>query len=232
VDAVAGPGPLDALHVGGGGFTMPRYLRAVRPGSTGLVLEIDPGVVEVSRKRLGLRPGPDLQVRIGDARPLHGDVPPATQDLVFGDAFGDLAVPWHLTTLEFARSLKATLRPDGIYLLNLIDHPPMRFAQAEVATLLKVFGHVVVIATPPMLAGESGGNVVVVAGDRPLEEAAIRTRIAARAGEEKVVAGRDFAGDAPVLTDDHAPVDQWLGQAGRTSPAARALIARLAPSLG
>ena len=35
------PGPLDALHIGGGGFSFPRYLDAVRPGTENLVLEID-----------------------------------------------------------------------------------------------------------------------------------------------------------------------------------------------
>jgi hypothetical protein len=41
--------PLDTLHVGGGGFTMPRYLRAEHPGSTSVVLEVDPLLVELSR---------------------------------------------------------------------------------------------------------------------------------------------------------------------------------------
>ncbi len=221
VDGAAREGPLDGLHVGGGGFTMPRYLRAVRPGSTGLVLEIDPGVVELSRKRLGLTPGPDLRVRIGDARTLVAELPRAAHDVVFGDAFGGLAVPWHLTTLEFARSVKATLRRDGIYVLNVIDNPPMRFAKAEVATLLETFQDVVVVAPPAMLADGYGGNVVVVASDEPIDEGAIASRIAARGGEETVVAGRDFAGDAPVLTDDHAPVDQWLARARRVGAGAR-----------
>ena len=34
IDGFAPPGePIDALHVGGGGFTMPRYIEATRPGS-------------------------------------------------------------------------------------------------------------------------------------------------------------------------------------------------------
>ena len=210
VEAAARAGPLDVLHVGGGGFTMPRYLRAVRPRSTSLVLEIDPGVVELSRERLGLRTGPDLQVRIGDARRAVADLHPASYDVVLGDAFGGLAVPWHLTTIEFARAIHATLRPGGLYVVNLIDEPPLRFARAEVATLLDVFDHVKVIAPGPTIANESGGNVVVAASDDPIAEEEVAARIAARAGDEQVVAGSTFAGRAPTLTDDHAPVDQWL----------------------
>ena len=57
-----------ALHIGGGGFTVPRYLAAVRPGTDNLVLEVDPGVVALGRDQLALRRPPDLRVRVGDAR--------------------------------------------------------------------------------------------------------------------------------------------------------------------
>jgi hypothetical protein len=68
-DALAPAGePLSALHVGGGGLTLPRYLAEVRPGTVSRVLEVDPGVVEVDEEELGLRTSPALQVRVGDAR--------------------------------------------------------------------------------------------------------------------------------------------------------------------
>lgn len=213
--ASAPSGPLDVLHVGGGGFTLPRYLRAVRPESSSLVFEIDPGLVGLAKDRLGLTTGPDLQVRVGDARLLVAGAPKATYDVVVGDAFGGLAVPWHLTTVEFARSLRATLRPGGTYVLNLIDFPPLRFARAEVATLLEVFPHVVVISPPELTSNEQGGNVVVAASDSPLDPAAIAARITARGGDEEVLAGAavtGFASGATVLTDEYAPVDQWLAR--------------------
>ena len=220
IDAAAPSGPIDALHVGGGGFTLPRYLGAVRPGSTNVVLEIDPGLVEVAQDRLGLRKGPDIDVRTGDARLLLDDVPPGSQDAVLGDAFGDVAVPWHLTTVEFLREVAAMLRPDGVYVLNVIDRPPLRFARAETATLLEVFDHVAVIAPPILLSGEHGGNFVLAASDDPIDAAAVAAAVSSRNGEEEVLtdqAARAFAGDAPLLTDDHAPVDQWLARA-RAAP--------------
>jgi Spermidine synthase len=58
IDALAPSGPLDALHIGGGGFTLPRYLAATRPGSASTVLELDPAVVEIGRRRLALETGP------------------------------------------------------------------------------------------------------------------------------------------------------------------------------
>lgn len=97
------PGPLRALFIGGGSYTLPRYLEAVYPGSVSGVLEIDPGVTATARERLGLRTDRSIHVMHGDARLAIRELPDNAYDLVYGDAFSDLAVPWHLTTVEFAR---------------------------------------------------------------------------------------------------------------------------------
>ena len=198
-------GPVEALHIGGGGFTMPRYLASTRPGTASTVLEIDGGLVELDRDRLGLDEVPGVDVRIGDGRILIGGVADRSQDLVLGDAFGGLAVPWHLTTLEAVREVRRVLRRDGVYVVNVIDAPPTRFAKAEAATLLEVFEEVAVLAPRPSLDGETGDNFVLVASMRPLG--------LAPSEDGEVLDGealRAWIGDAPVLRDDHAPVDQWL----------------------
>jgi spermidine synthase len=213
--ATSGDRPLDALHIGGGGFTMPRHLAAAYPGSRHLVFEIDPELVELAQDRLGLTLGPRLRVEVGDARLLIGGLPSSSQDLVLGDAFGDRAVPWHLTTREFIVDVHRVLRPGGLYLLNLIDQPPLRFARAEVATLADVFEHVAVVAPPALLAGQQGGNYVVAASDRPFDDARLESLIRARRGEEQAAVGGDaarFTHDGRILTDDYAPVDQWLAR--------------------
>jgi len=219
IAASAPAGPLRVLHVGGGGFTLPRYLRAVRPGTTSTVLEIDPGILEVSQERLGLRTGPDLDVRIGDARVLLPSVGRGAHDVVLGDAFGGLAVPWHLATKEFLSAVRATLGDGGVYVMNVIDYPPMRFARAEVVTLDRVFDDVAAIAPREVFDGRGGGNVVLVAGVGPLDTQRIASAIAGRRGDEVVVSGAalgDFAAGASPLVDDWAPVDQWLNQARRS----------------
>jgi spermidine synthase len=208
VATAAPPGRLDVLHVGGGGFTLPRFLKAARPGTVSTVLEIDPGIVDLARRRLGLVTAPDLQVRVDDARLAIEDVPRSAYDVVFGDAFGGLAVPWHLTTVEFVRAVHAVLRPGGLYVLNVIDAPPLRFARAETATLLAEFDNVTVVTAP----GGGGGNYVLAASDGPLDLAAIHAAVGARGGQEGVTLGRTFADGARVLTDDYAPVDQWLAR--------------------
>jgi len=216
--ALAPDGPLDVAHLGGGGFTMPRYVSAVRPASTNLVLEIDPGLVEIATDQLGLMAEEGLEVRLGDARISLLDVADDSRDVVVGDAFGGLAVPWHLTTVEAVGEVERVLRPGGIYVANLIDYPPFRFVRAELVTLREVFDHVAVVALATSFAGVEGGNVVLVASDEPIDGERLAAEIALRAGDEVVLVDDEaltFAGDAPVLRDDQAPVDQWLARSSR-----------------
>ena len=214
VDTFREPGePIDALHIGGGGFSLPRYLRATRPGTESLVLELDPTLVDVARTELGLKTGDDLRVQTGDARLGITELEDDTYDLVIGDAFGGLAVPWHLTTAEFVSQVRRVLTDDGVYAVNLIDHPPLGFARAETATLRNAFEHVAVIAPAERIDRDDGGNFVLLASNAPLEPDAIRRTLNERDIDQVVAAGERldaFVGDAEVLTDDYAPVDQLL----------------------
>jgi spermidine synthase len=207
------PGPIQALHLGGGGFTLPRYVTATRPGSGNTVLELDGGLVELDRRRLGVREGPDLSIWIGDARVGLGDRPDASADLVVGDAFGHLVVPWHLATRELTAEVRRVLRPGGVYALNMIDYPPLRFGRAEVATVAAVFPHVALAAPPEALANREGANFVVFASESPLPLDALRNRFATETAPVALISGPElsrFTEGARVLTDDYAPVDQLL----------------------
>lgn len=214
IDVIYPDAPIDALHLGGGGLTLPRYLTATRPQSRNLVLEIDRGVVQLDIDRLGLEVGSGIEVRVRDARNGLAAQPSASRDVVVGDAFGGLAVPWHLTTRETVADVRRVLVPEGVYVLNVIDYPPLLFARAEVATLRDVFPHVAVIARPEVLRKEDGGNLVLVGADRPLPSTAIATELARRTPELQLLSDPHevtrFADDARVLTDDYAPVDQLL----------------------
>ena len=130
-----------------------------------------------------------------------------------GDAFGGLSVPWQLTTREAMELVDAALADDGVYAVNLIDHPPLGFVRAELATLRAVFPHVLLLARAPVLAGEDGGNLVAVASRQPLPSEEIADALTERDLAWQVAEGDEldeFVGDAEVLTDDHAPVDQLL----------------------
>jgi spermidine synthase len=205
--------PLSALHIGGGGLTLPRYLEAVRPGTENLVMEVDPGVVRIDRNRLALETSERVRVRVADGRVGLAEERPGRRDLVVGDAFGGLSVPWQLTTREALGLIDAALADDGVYAVNLIDYPPLDFVRAELATMRAVFPHVLLLAAPSVLAGENGGNVVAVASRGPLPADRIAAAVSDHALSWQVAQGSrldEFVGDAPVLTDDFAPVDQLL----------------------
>lgn len=200
--------PLEALHVGGGGLTMPRYLTATRPGTKNQVYEIDGAVVELDKKELGVRTGPDLGVTVQDGRLGVRNEGTDSKDVIIMDAFSGLSVPWHLTTRELIADVKRVLRSDGVYLVNVIDYGQVLFAKAEIKTLQAEFAHVAVIARPDEFEARGGGNFVLVASDRPINTAAIMATVAP--GNEVRDELTGFVGDAPVLTDDFAPVDQLL----------------------
>lgn len=206
--------PLDALHLGGGGFTMPRYLTATRPGTSNTVFELDGRLLDLVQRELDLRPDPKLRSMVGDARVLLTGTPGDSVDLLVGDAFGHLVVPWHLATREMVAQIRRVLRADGIYVQNVIDYPPLRFIRAEVATVAAEFPHVALVAPTAALRGVEGANFLIVASDAPLALDPLRDRLAASSPEPVELlaraALREFIDGAPVLTDDFAPVDQLL----------------------
>ncbi|MFJ7262934.1 fused MFS/spermidine synthase [Streptomyces globosus] len=219
VDAAFPEGrPLAAHHLGGGGLTLPRYLSAARPGSRSVVSEIDGGVVRINRDHLGLRPDSGVDVRVEDGRLGLRRLDADSRDLVVGDAFGGVSVPWHLTTAEAMADVRRVLNGGGVYVANLIDHGDMAFARAEVATLRGVFEHVAIAGEPEDIGldraiAPSGGNLVALASDRPLDVPATQRALDARGTGWKLATGDGLAswiGDARPLTDDHAPVDQLL----------------------
>ncbi|MFP3913687.1 MAG: fused MFS/spermidine synthase [Actinomycetota bacterium] len=201
-------GPLKVVSIGGGGFTFNSYLAAVRPGTEHLTLEIDHLLVDIGHEHLGL--DEHARVVIDDARRSLLEVDEDWADLVIGDAFSGLSVPWHLTTREFVGDIARRLAPGGIYTMNVIDYGDLDFVRSEMATLTAEFEHTSVFAPPAYLSGEAGGNFVLVASDSPLPLKEIEDAIATRGGAEVAASPEEFVGGARPLTDDFAPVDQMI----------------------
>lgn len=208
VDVLAPPGaPLDALHLGGGGFTLPRYLAATRPGSRSEVAEIDGELVALARAELGLRTDRRaLRVRVADARAVLERRPPGSADLVVLDVFVGTTVPPHLTTVEALAAAARAVRPGGAFVANVIDMPPLATARALVAAATETFATVAIVATRKVVRGRQGGNVVVVATPRPgtLPLDALRRRALRAPVPELLVGGdtlREWLGGARPVRD-------------------------------
>ena len=113
---------LKALFLGGGGYTFPRFIEAKYPEAEIHVVEIDPEITRVAKKYLGVTENTRIRSFNEDGRWFVMNCEEkGTYDFIFGDAFNDLSIPYHLTTKEFAVQLKNLLKPDGLLLANVID---------------------------------------------------------------------------------------------------------------
>jgi SAM-dependent methyltransferase len=204
----APPAPLRVLHLGGGAWTLPRYVAATRPGSAQRVVELDGALVDLVRARLPAD-GLGLDVHVADARAGLTEVPPGSCDVVLLDVYAGARIPAHLTSVEFLQQVARVLRPGGCYAANLADgtgartlaprRTPLDFARGQAATAAAVFPEVAVVAAPDVLHGRRFGNVVLVAGtDLPLTELA--RRVAADPFPARVEPGAAFAA-GEVVTD-------------------------------
>ena len=204
---------LSALFIGGGGYTFPRYIEALYPGSRVEVIEIDPGVTEVARAELGLPPETTITTFNDDARRFIDNLPPAQRyDLIVGDAFNDFSVPYHLTTLEFDRQVAAHLTPNGFYMVNIIDGRQGDFFRAYVHTLQQVFAQIYVAPVLSTLGQSERQTYVIIASSRELP---------IHQGDQAALLDEWFISEAELttylhqgprltLTDDYVPVDNLL----------------------
>ncbi|GAB2584583.1 spermidine synthase [Microlunatus antarcticus] len=169
VEALFEPGrTLRAVHVGGAGLTLPRYVAATRPGSVQTVLEPDAELTDFVRARLPLPRGHGIKVRAVDGRSGLPELNEGIADLVVLDAFSGAQVPPDLTTGPALAELHRVLRADGVLALNVTDRGPLAYTRRVLAGLRERFAVVGLCAEPSTLKGRRFGNVVLVATDRPL----------------------------------------------------------------
>ncbi|MFG2608369.1 spermidine synthase [Streptomyces sp. NPDC048514] len=208
IDLVAPTGkPVHAVHLGGGAFTLARYLAATRPRSTQQVVERDAGLVQLVRRELPLDPNARIRVRSADARAGLAKVPDGWADLVIADVFSGARTPAHLTSVEFLDEVRRALKPSGVYAANLADGPPLAHLRGQIATAAARFGELALIADAAVLRGKRFGNAVLVASDLPLPLAELTRRAASDPHPARVEHGRrltDFSGGALPVTDEAA----------------------------
>jgi spermidine synthase len=202
-DLAAPPGkPLQALHLGGGGLTLPRYIASTRPRSTQQVVELDAALVALVRRTLPLERTWRIRIRTGDAREVLSRAPEDAFDLVISDAYAGSRTPAHLTSVEFVSSAARVLRSDGLFAANVADGAPLAFARAQAATLRAVLPEVCLIADPGVLRGRRFGNLILVGGRVEPPVAALTRMAAADPFPGRVLYGSELtkfiAGAAPV----------------------------------
>jgi len=133
--------PLRYLFLGGGGYTFPRYLEHLHSEARIDVVEIDPAVSKVAFEHLGVDHDTRIRTINQDARWFVRNFEGQPYDLVFVDVFNDLAVPYHVTTLEFFEQLEELLSPTGLLVVHVLDRfHSGRFLPALALTIRHTFG--------------------------------------------------------------------------------------------
>ena len=211
IDIVAPEGaPITAVHLGGGGLTLPRFVEATRPGSRQQVIELEQDLIDFVREHLPVQRGATIRYRYGDARAVVGKLPTGlrgTVDVVVVDIFSGARTPAHVTTLEFFREVATLLAPDGVIIVNAADGPGLAFVKSQIATLSAVLPHVAALAEAQVLKGRRFGNVVLVASARDDLEQWLPRLMARGPHPAQALSGKALAqlvAGAPIVTDNTA----------------------------
>jgi len=217
------PDPPDVLLVGLGGASIPKFMAEHWPDMRLDILEIDPDVVTVCQEYFHFHGNANMRVIVMDGR-MYLKRARKKYDVILLDAYAADHIPFHLTTLEFARLVHDHLKPNGVAATNLWEFGANRFYWAELRTFQTVFPQ-----TYLFRCGASG-NVIVFGtrSDDPVTRKAWVRRAGEFAGdndlgfdlpalvrrEYTVLTGRDIE-EAP-LTDNKAPVGTLRHEHPRT----------------
>lgn len=205
VDLVAPPAtPLSVLHLGGGAWTLARYVAVTRPGSPQHVVELDGGLADLVGSRLPAD-GMGIDVTVAaDARAALARIPPASVDLLVLDVFAGARIPSHLTSVEFVHAARGVLPAGGVYAANVADSATLDFARGQLAAVAGVFTEVAVVAAPDILHGRRFGNLVLLGCDAALPVADLTRAVAADPFPARMLDDPDarrLAGGAAAPTD-------------------------------
>lgn len=205
----------NAFFIGGGAYTLPRAWLSKYENANIVVAEIDPQVTAAASRHMWLdHAAPNLEIRNMDARrALSAQTGPPAYDVIVGDAFHDIAVPQHLVTREFYATIRARLKPDGIYVMNVVDSPTAPRLMLSVArTLGEIFPTVEIWQSNEEV---SRATYVIAAMSKPSPRNLLGSRL-----QQGLAWVRLTEADTAqltqrlsplVLTDDFAPVDRLIG---------------------
>ncbi|MEQ1857472.1 MAG: fused MFS/spermidine synthase [Longimicrobiales bacterium] len=166
-------GRVDSMLVlGGAALSLPVAFQKLRPTMDIVVVEIDPVVTELAAEHFayGDAPYPRIRVVHEDGRVyLRGSED--AFDVLYLDVFDHLlTVPWTMVTREALEDMAARLRPDGLFVANVLsplEGPGVGFLERFRATLDEVFVETRVYLADPGTAPGVTQNLVIIAAKDP-----------------------------------------------------------------
>ncbi len=229
------PEPKRGLILGHGGGSLAKWLARYWPDLELDTVEVDPSVVQAAERHFSYAPAKGHHVHVKDARMfLRRTV--ATYDVIWLDVFARHMIPFHLTTQEFFKEVRARLHPDGVLAVNLSssgEGPDRLRAQAVVATLKTVFPVIQSYGVKgpwKTLKQSKAENLIFFVGapvdamkpadfSAKVEALLAKGRLPFEARE--LLATTRIEQEWPagvVLTDDYAPFDLLIGRGAEPMP--------------
>ena len=204
---------LHYFFAGGGSYTQPRAIKQSTPDATITVAELDPVVTQTVQRFLYVDPS-NFEIHHGDARTTLFRRRAAEFDVIVTDAFHDIAIPYHLVTLEYVRLAKSKLKPDGIYTTNVVDaFPDPKMVKSLMRTLQQEFSHVNVWLDQIPQAPRRMTYVISASENRitsdVLESHEGLRRRWFRINTPLMNSGTRLE-DLPIFTDDFVPVERMI----------------------
>lgn len=209
------------LFIGGGGFTGPKAFLKDYSQVTVDVAEIDPEVIHVAETYFEVNASnPRLHIYNDDGR-IFLQKTDQKYDIIILDAYSKSYVPFHLMTEEFFQLLENHLTSNGIVVSNLIASTSGNGAQlllAEVRTMHTIYPNVYVFPVRGPDYPEPQNIEILTTVMASTLTGDDFAKLAAKNSVVKIPALGDYVGNyltlqtgnAPVLTDDFAPVETLL----------------------
>jgi spermidine synthase len=157
----------NVLMLGGGGYCVPKHITATRPDVAVDIVELDPGITDVARRYFNLRDRAGQRIFHEDARMFlnrESKNGALKYDAVFEDVFGSsYNIPFHMTTSECMKNIRALLTDDGVFIVNIISSIDGELFSGIYASVASAFPVVMIYpATYPNSIGIRQ-NIMIVA---------------------------------------------------------------------
>ncbi len=208
------PGFASGLMIGGAGYSFPKDYLAKYPNVALDVVEIDPGVTKLAKKYFSLEDHPNLTIYHEDGR-VFLNQNKKQYDAIFGDAFSSwYTVPYQLTTQEAVQKKYDSLSESGVVILNIIssiEGEMSDFLRAEYRTYTSVFPQVYILPVGHPHDATRIQNITLIA----LKNKSLPLWVSDDPEINEFLSHRwtkPIREDLPILTDDYAPVDHYIGK--------------------
>jgi len=207
----------DVLVLGMGGGTSVKQLLHFFPGIGHIdAVDIDPEVVRLADEYFDVKPSKRLSIHVADAR-VYLSQTDKKYDFIEVDLFHQGPyIPFYVATKEFFELVRSRLKDGGVMIYNVL-------APRDDGSLLEPIGATVCSVFPSVLYVPSWEldpqlvNVTLIAVNGPASLEDVKTRISNCLVEGleplcvshyRAIRECDFDGEAEILVDDHAPIEQ------------------------